>query len=144
MACDEGATITMESWNDGGKGNSDWTHPWGAAPANIIPRFIMGIRPLEPGFSKALIQPLPGHLGAAAFSQPTVRGTIQASFCNTPGKIFSMNIGLPAGMTAEVRLPPWALAMAGQSKANSQHQRLCHLTASARINVSRSGGVVIE
>ena len=144
MACDEGATITMESWNDGGKGNSDWTHPWGAAPANIIPRFVMGIRPLEPGFSRTLIQPLPGHLGAASFSQPTVRGTIKVSFCNTPGEFFAMNIGLPAGITAEVRLPPWALAMAGQSGTGIRDRQVCHLTASARINVSRSGSVAIE
>ncbi len=141
---DQGATITMEAWNPEEEAALDWTHPWGAAPANIIPRCIMGIRPLEPGFSKALIQPLPGHLAAAACSQPTMRGTILVSFRNTPGAYFSMDIGLPPGMTAEVRLPHWALVLAKQSSDGNLNKQLDQIAGSARITVSRSGGLAID
>ncbi len=44
-----GSTVTLEAWDLKYKGNLDWNHAWGAAPANIIPRWLMGIRPLEPG-----------------------------------------------------------------------------------------------
>ena len=44
-----GSTMTLEAWNLKYKNNMDWNHPWGAAPANIIPRRLMGIRPARTG-----------------------------------------------------------------------------------------------
>src|SRR5664280_366879 len=52
-----GSTITMEAWDMKYKPNSDWNHAWGAAPANIITRYMWGIQPVEPGFTKAVIKP---------------------------------------------------------------------------------------
>ncbi len=51
-----GSTMTMEAWDMKYKPNSDWNHAWGAAPANIIPGFMWGIRPAAPGYSKAVIK----------------------------------------------------------------------------------------
>ena len=36
----QGATMTMEAWPLEAKGNQAWTHAWGAAPANLLPRFL--------------------------------------------------------------------------------------------------------
>ena len=36
----QGSTITLEAWNMKDKPNLDWNHAWGAAPANLIPRFL--------------------------------------------------------------------------------------------------------
>ena len=47
------------------KPNLDWNHAWGAVPANIIPRFLMGVRPVGPGGEKVLIAPQPGTLAQA-------------------------------------------------------------------------------
>ena len=58
----QGSTITMEAWNADIKPNQDWNHAWGAAPANIIPRFVGGIRPVSPGFRKFLVDPHPTGL----------------------------------------------------------------------------------
>ena len=52
MVYDVGTTITLEAWDNKYKPNQDWNHAWGAAPGNIIPRKLMGIEPLEPGFKK--------------------------------------------------------------------------------------------
>src|SRR5439155_19763851 len=41
-----GSTITTEAWDEKFKPNLDWNHAWGAAPANIIPRYVLGVRPL--------------------------------------------------------------------------------------------------
>lgn len=35
----QGATMTMEAWNQKAKPNQDWNHAWGTAPLNIIARF---------------------------------------------------------------------------------------------------------
>ncbi len=99
-----GSTITMEAWDDQYKPNQDWNHAWGAAPANIIPRFLMGVRPLEPGFAKVLIQPQPGPIQHASLKLPTIRGTIQVAW-EMREERFQLDISLPANMQARVALP---------------------------------------
>ncbi len=52
-----GSTIAMEAWDMKYKPNSDWNHAWGAAPANIIPGYLWGIYPAEPGFARVTVKP---------------------------------------------------------------------------------------
>ena len=73
----EGATITMESWGDKWKPNQDWNHAWGAAPANIIPRMLAGIRPAAPGFARFTVDPRPGTLESFTLRHPTIHGEIK-------------------------------------------------------------------
>ena len=103
-----GSTITMEAWDNKYKPNQDWNHAWGAAPANIIPRKLMGIEPLEPGFKKIQIKPQPGVLKSADIKCPTIMGDIHVSFLNEPQKSFVLNISIPANTTADVYLPNWS------------------------------------
>lgn len=100
-----GATITTEAWDTKYKPNQDWNHAWGAAPANLIPRKLMGIEPIEPGFSKIRIKPQPGSLHHANIRIPTIRGDIGVSFENIPQQHFSITVEVPANSTAEVWLP---------------------------------------
>ena len=100
----EGSTITTEAWTFHSKPNEDWNHVWGSAPANIIPRYLMGIRPLAPGFTKALIAPQPGNLTAANITVPTVHGTIAESW-SRKGRNISMTVTVPPGITARIQLP---------------------------------------
>lgn len=100
-----GSTITMEAWDWKYKNNLDWNHAWGAAPANIIPRFLMGVRPLEPGFRKILIQPQPGALESAKMKLPTMRGPVVVRFENSPKESFILEVDIPDGMTARIDLP---------------------------------------
>lgn len=100
-----GSTITMEAWDDKYKPNQDWNHAWGAAPANLIPAKLMGIEPLEPGFGRIRVKPQPASLREASVRVPTIRGPIDMSFVNNPGKDFTMEIEIPANSTAEIYLP---------------------------------------
>lgn len=100
-----GSTITLEAWDNGYKPNQDWNHAWGAAPANLIPRKLMGIEPLEPGFRKIRIKPQPASLKAAEIKHPTLRGDVIVKFNNEPGQSFKLEITIPANATAEVYLP---------------------------------------
>lgn len=101
---DVGTTITLEAWDNKYKPNQDWNHAWGAAPANVIPRLLMGVEPLEPGFRKIRIRPQPGGLERASLELPTVRGTVHVSFRSTPER-FTLNVQVPANSTARVYLP---------------------------------------
>lgn len=100
-----GSTITMEAWDNKYKPNQDWNHAWGAAPANLIPRRLMGIEPIEPGYHKIRIKPQPGTLRQASIKVPTIRGEIAVSFENDPGNRFEIDVEIPANSTAEVWLP---------------------------------------
>jgi hypothetical protein len=95
-----GSTMTMEAWDMKYKPNSDWNHAWGAAPANIIPGYMWGIRPVKPGYSKAVIKPQLGNLAYSQISIPTIRGNIVAEFKNS-GKSKEYLIIIPANMECD-------------------------------------------
>lgn len=101
---DVGSTMTLEAWDNRFKPNQDWNHAWGAAPANVLPRYLMGIRPLEPGYGKVLIQPQLTTLSHAAMTLPTIRGTIHAFITHEAGTC-SLSFTLPVNVVARVILP---------------------------------------
>jgi hypothetical protein len=100
-----GSTITTEAWNFEDKPNMDWNHAWGAVPGNLIPRFVLGLRPLAAGYGQILIQP---QLGSAlTYAQgvvPTVRGPVGIAVSNAPGN-FQLLLNIPGNVTATVMLP---------------------------------------
>jgi hypothetical protein len=100
---DSGTTITWEAWDQKYKPNQDWNHAWGAAPANLLPRFVLGVRVLSPGWGRALIQPHPGTLVSVEGRVPTPRGEISVAWRQE--KNFTMTLDLPPGVTAKVELP---------------------------------------
>jgi len=100
-----GSTITTEAWDNKYKPNQDWNHAWGAAPANLIPRKLMGIEPLEPGFRKISINPQPATLEFAEIKHPTIRGDVEVKFNNKRDESFQLEINIPANTTADVYLP---------------------------------------
>lgn len=100
-----GSTITLEAWDNRYKPNQDWNHPWGAAPANLIPRKLMGIEPLEPGFRKIRIKPQPSTLEHAEIKHPTILGDVIASFNNIPNESFQLEVTIPANSSADIYLP---------------------------------------
>ncbi len=99
-----GSTITLEAWDDRFKPNQDWNHAWGAVPGNIIPRYLLGVRPLKAGFSKVLIRPMPGPLERVESVIPTIRGPLGIKIRNEPGKPFELTVSIPANMTARVEI----------------------------------------
>ncbi len=100
---ESGTTITWEAWDQKYKPNQDWNHAWGAAPANLLPRFVLGVETAAPGWSRAVIRPHPGKLKSAGGKIPTPRGPVLVSWKNDGG--FSLTATLPDGMTASVELP---------------------------------------
>jgi hypothetical protein len=100
-----GSTMTLEAWDVKYKNNLDWNHAWGAAPANMVGRYLLGVRPVEPGFVRTIIQPQPGYLEHASGTVPTPLGPVAVAVGNEPGRPFELRVGVPEGMTAKVGIP---------------------------------------
>jgi hypothetical protein len=100
---ESGTTITWEAWDQRFKPNQDWNHAWGAAPANLLSRFVLGAQPLAPGWSRAKICPHTGNLTFAEGKIPTPHGAILIKWKRD--KTFALSLTLPVGMTAQVAVP---------------------------------------
>ena len=75
----KGATITMEFWDltleEKGR-IPDMNHSWSTAPLNMISRWVLGVRPLKPGFDEISISPHSGLLKRFGGKVPTPKGAV--------------------------------------------------------------------
>jgi alpha-L-rhamnosidase len=115
-------TITWEAWDQKYKPNQDWNHAWGALPAYLLPRFVLGAEPLSAGWKQTHIRPRIGTLSFAKGKIPTPRGPITLSWDNKSS--FQMSLSLPEGMTAKLDLPASesskGVSINGKSAASSR------------------------
>lgn len=100
----DGSTISMEAWDDRFKPNQDWNHAWGAVPANVIPRRLMGVRPLDAGFRRMIVEPRTGSLAFARLKTPTIRGPVSVEV-KRDGARYTLTLTVPANTTCVVSLP---------------------------------------
>lgn len=98
-----GTTISWEAWEMKYKPNQDWNHAWGAAPANLLPRHVLGAQSRKPGWTTATIRPCPGELKFASGKVPTPKGPVEIAWSNEES--FDLSLSLPEGMSAVVELP---------------------------------------
>ena len=100
---ESGTTITWEAWDQKYKPNQDWNHAWGAAPANILPRYVLGVQSMAPNWETVQIHPRIANLNHAKGKVPTPHGPILIEWDREPQ--FSMTIHLPKKMNTVVRVP---------------------------------------
>lgn len=92
----QGSTITMEAWNSTVKPNQDWNHAWGTPPLNIIARHVLGVMPLEPGFSRISVNPRIGDLKRVKGIVPTVKGKV---IVDVSDEVLSVSVPVAAIVT---------------------------------------------
>lgn len=97
-----GSTMALEAWDMKYKPNADWNHAWGTAPANIVTRYMWGITPSEPGFTKVKIQPQLSRLSFSKIKVPTIQGAITAEYKVLDDKHILFIIELPKEMKGEL------------------------------------------
>lgn len=132
------ATITYEAWDNKFKPNQDWNHAWGAAPANIIPRYVVGVRPTEAGFASMVIAPQNSSLKQVEAVIPTIRGSVKVDIHNT-SESYTLSLNIPANTTAEVSLPASEkLSDSAQLSINGRKIKL-RRTANNRIDCGKLG-----
>ena len=103
---ESGTTITWEAWDNKYKPNQDWNHAWGAAPANLLPRYIVGIRPILPGWRETLIAPQLGTLTELRSKVPTPFGALLFAWeKNGPSQKQQLELSIPKGIEARLELP---------------------------------------
>jgi alpha-L-rhamnosidase len=121
MVQDTGTSITLEAWDAKFKPNLDWNHAWGAAPANLIPRKVLGVEPAVPGFSKAIIWPrCVGKASSITWARgrvPTAKGPISVNW-KASAEGLHLTVELPAGTTARICLPvDWGTHVTADEKS---------------------------
>jgi len=102
-----GSTVTLEAWDISLKPNLDWNHAWGAAPANIIPRDMMGMEPIQPGFARFRVRPQTASLAQASIKMPSPQGPITLSINRTSDNKWHAEIAVPENTVTEFHLPPY-------------------------------------
>ena len=108
-----GATTIWERWDsmlaDGTINPGQMTsfnHYALGAVADWMHRILGGIAPLEPGYSRVLIAPQPGgNIRWARSSLKTNHGTISVSWSQDGKGAIELDVALPHGVTALLRLP---------------------------------------
>ncbi|MCK4375260.1 MAG: alpha-L-rhamnosidase N-terminal domain-containing protein [Candidatus Brocadiae bacterium] len=107
---DRGATTFWEHFGldwprEGVPGrNPSLCHGWSAAPTWALPAWVLGVRPLEPGFRRFLVDPRPGDLEWASGTVPTPHGPVRVKWICEDAQ-FRLELDVPAGSLAEVSVP---------------------------------------
>lgn len=137
---ESGATISWEAWDLKYKPNQDWNHAWGAAPANLLPRFVLGAEAAAPGWSEILIRPDPSGLTHASGKIPTPRGAVLVEW--RQAATFTLSVTLPADTRARLELP----ATAGSTGVFVNQQSVLATRAGARwiVTAPVTGTVTVE
>ena len=100
-----GSTITTEAWDITLKPDLDWNHARGAVPVNILPRYVLGVKPRLAGFKEIWIRPQVGSLKSAKGRVPTIRGFVDVEVNQSPGVSYELKFSIPANTTASVVIP---------------------------------------
>lgn len=94
------------AWNDAGTRWPVPAHAWSSGPVYLLPACVLGVRPLAPGFARALIRPMLGGLAQARGVVPAPGGLIGVSCEKGAGAALDCRVSLPAGVReAIVELP---------------------------------------
>jgi alpha-L-rhamnosidase len=113
MMDDLHATITMEAWDPSVKPNTTFSHPWGSAPASVVPRHILGVQVTAPGAAELLVRPQPGPLTWMRGTVPTIRGPVTVSVDRREG--LHAVVGFPPNTTGQIEIDTAALAVTQDS-----------------------------
>ena len=104
---EKGATTVWERWNSdtGDPSMNSFNHYTYGAVVDWMYRYLGGIRPLEPGFAKILVEPYPEkRIEWVKTDYDSVRGNIKSAWKHEGDKVH-FDITIPANSEAEISLP---------------------------------------
>ncbi|MGQ8337549.1 alpha-L-rhamnosidase-related protein [Sunxiuqinia sp. A32] len=133
-----GSTMTTEAWDEYYKPNLTWNHAWGAAPGNILPRRMMGIQPLEPGFKTFVVNPQPQSLENIELKLPTIRGAITCNLKSNENK-WEMELSIQGNSEALVLIPS-ELSILKVNGQNADVENVIHYLGLSRNMVRLKSG----
>jgi hypothetical protein len=98
------------------------SHGWSTWPVFLLPRYLTGLHPLEPGWHKIAIEPVLAELDEISYSIETIRGLISVALSiNKSRDKGTMKLVLPIDTTGEVLLPKsWRLMGSRQIQGSGE------------------------
>jgi alpha-L-rhamnosidase len=113
---DEVVSLIREKWSemlqDGGDtlweywtGSGSRCHAWSASPVYHLSQQVLGVRPVEPGWKRVAIAPLPGNLDYARGVVPSPLGSIRVDWEKVGEDQLVVHVQIPDGMEAEFTDP---------------------------------------
>jgi alpha-L-rhamnosidase len=79
-------------------------HGWASGPTSALSKYVLGVRPVQPGYKTWLIEPQPGDLFWAKGTVPTPYGPIEVKWKKASGG-FALEVSVPAGTSGIVGVP---------------------------------------
>ncbi len=107
----------QEDWTAKKDGGSQWSH-CPVAPLYLLFMNLIGIQPLENGFTRCQIRPQLADLGDISATAYTVRGPIQFSSKGKPGAR-KITLDIPDGMNCELVVPKTEKINLAKAKGSS-------------------------
>ncbi|KAI8268728.1 hypothetical protein K4K58_004429 [Colletotrichum sp. SAR11_239] len=82
-------------------------HAWSSWPVFLLPQYVTGVRPLEPGWTKIQVAPVLSGISSANYQKATSNGKVEVDLNvdEGAGKI-GVTLSLPPGVSAEILPPP--------------------------------------
>jgi alpha-L-rhamnosidase len=108
-----GSTTFWEHWH----GKDSQCHAWSATPTYDLSTEVLGVRPLTPGFAVFAVEPHPAGLSWARGAFPSPAGEIAVAWEHGEGW-FRLEVEVPPGCRAQVRMPPPARGRCARVTAN--------------------------
>ncbi|KAK5108278.1 hypothetical protein LTR62_008593 [Meristemomyces frigidus] len=94
-------------------------HGWSTSPVFLLPQYLAGLEPLEPGWRRFKIQPVLANVDAVNASLSTPAGTI--TVCMRIEGSGTLDVTIPKGAMAEVHAPEgWRLKSVSETGATSR------------------------
>ncbi len=114
-------------------------HGWGTGPLNATTGYLVGIRPLTPGFASWEVEPQPGDLTWAQGQVTTPRGVIAARWTREDGG-FRLTVTAPAGSQGRVSVP-----LLGANRIIAMNGRVVWtgVAAAPGVNATRNGDYIV-
>lgn len=98
--------LNLTTWIEDPISQRSDCHGWSAVPLYDFPSEILGVKPLNPGFSRILIMPQPGgNLTWAKGTVATVQGPVQVNWRLEGNGRFILQVERPNNIPVEVRFP---------------------------------------
>jgi hypothetical protein len=94
---DDAGNGTFQEFWDAESGRTSRCHGWSASPTFDLTSYVLGVRPLSPGYARAIVDPYRDRLGRASGRVPTPLGWLSVAI---EGQ--SVRLEIPEGMVAEV------------------------------------------
>ena len=97
-------------------------HGWSTWPVFLLPRYLAGVFPLEPGWKTIGISPVLANLEEVRYEVETVRGLIKiAVLIDTSREQGLLRLTLPVGTKGVISLPsPWKLLGCRQVRGDTE------------------------